>query len=358
MSSVSLSLSYDALLSTTLFKYNKQLTDNIGQAFIVYYLLQKRGGWRTVSDIGERAAFPLLYELGQADSYDAYDQLDTTPMDGITTVFFDWRQASVPISISGKEELQNKGKERIINLLESKIEQGEMGIKEFWSKAFLQGEAMNDTTSITSARVSPSNGSSFVDPLPLLVKKDPTTSTTIGSLNQTSTNRDGVAFWANQAKDFTSLTTYAGFRQGLRNLYNTCSKGQGGTPDLHLTDQTTMELYEQALEALHQNPSYTKADLPFDVAQFRGKPVGWDENMVDVATPATNNDTYGSWFMLNMKFLEVQVQSERNFANTPFVRPENQDARTSQVLWMGACGVKNRKKQGVGHSIARTLTAS
>jgi hypothetical protein len=354
---VTLSLDYNALLSTTMMKYQASLTDNISKEHLIFYMMKQNGLWKTVTDIGERAAFPLLYELGNPDSYDAYDQLDTTPMEGITTVFFDWRQASVPISISGKEELQNRGEERILNLLEAKITQAESGIKEFFSKALIQGNGMVTGlgTDISTARVSPLNGSSFIDPLPLLVKPDPTTSTTIGSLNQQSVNAQGEAFWKNQLTD-SSATTYVGFLQELRHLYNLCSQGVGGRPDVHVTDLTSYELYEQALAAYHQNPSYQKADIPFENTQFKGKPVVWDENMIDGKTPAVNATTKGTWFMLNSKFLEMQIQSSRNFATTPFIRPENQDARTAQVLWLGAFGVKNRKKQGIMIDIARTLS--
>jgi hypothetical protein len=39
------------------------------------------------------------------------------------------------------------------------------------------------------------------------------------------------------------------------------------------------------------------------------------------------------------------------------VRPENQDARVSQILWMGALGVNNRRKNGVLYGISRSITS-
>lgn len=352
MPATSLTLSYDALLSTTLFNYRRTMANNIAKEFILLYTLMKsEKGYREIEDIGERAAFPLMYALGSPDSYEGYDQLDTTPMDGMTDAFFDWRQASVPIAISGKEKKQNRGEARIINLLEKKIEQAEMGLKEWFSKAILQGNGINDGTSVTTAYVSPTNGSSFVDPLGLVVKADPTSSTSIGSINQ-STN----TWWRNQATN-SATTTYAALRDELRHLYNLCSKGVGGKPNLHVTDMLTFELYEQSLERLLAVPGYEKIDVPFDTLQFRGKPVSWDEQMPDLSTPVADNcDTKGTWFMFNTEFLGVQVQSETNFAPGPFVQPENQDASVAQVLWLGALGCNNRKKQGVLYDIARSLT--
>lgn len=351
MPATSLTLNFDALLSTTLMKYAPTLADNIGKDNVLLFVLQRDGAYHTVEDIGERAAFPLRYGLGAFDAYEGYDQLDTTPIDGITTAFFDWRQASSPIAISGKEERQNRSEERIINLLDSKISQSEDGIREGFSKAFLQGDGPNSgAASIETAYVSPSNGASFIDPLGLLVKKDPTTSTSIGSINQ-STN----SWWQNQIKS-SSATTYQLMRNELRTLYNLCSKGSGGRPDLHLCDRITYELYEASLEQLVALPSYQKVDMPFDTLGFRGKPVAWDEQMVDPQTPALNNDTKGVWYMLNTRHIEIQVDSSRNFVAGPFVKPENQDAKVAQVLWFGAAGVKNRRKQGVYFNIARTLS--
>jgi len=355
--SSSLTLAYDSLLSSTLFNYRKTLEDNVTDEFIIYYMIKQGGGWKEVSDVGERSAFPLLYELGSPDSYDGYGQLDVTPTNGITTAFYDWRQAAVPIAISGKEEIMNKGEARIINLLKAKIMQAEMGMKEWWSKAFLHGDGMNGNSIITP-RVSPSNASSFIDPLGLLVKYDPTTGTDIGNITQTDTNADGETWWANKTKAANGATTFLKFRQALRELYNDTSKRVGGRPNLHICDQVTSEIYEQALEAMHQNPSYTKTDLPFDVLVFKGKPLKWEENMIDPYTDAVNTSTAGAWYMLNTPMLGVKVVKDRNFVTTPFQKPENQDAKVAHILWMGAAGTYNRGKQGVMGRIPRTLTAS
>jgi hypothetical protein len=151
-------------------------------------------------------------------------------------------------------------------------------------------------------------------------------------------------------------TTYAGFLKKLRTLRNNCSKGPGGPPDLHLTTQGTAELYEAALAAAHRNPSYQVADIPFDNVGFYGKPVTWDEYVAD-AVNSTVTITKGSWWMLNTQFFGMRVDSETNFAPTPFVTPENQDAMTSHILWLGGVGTSNRRKNGVGGNIDETISS-
>jgi hypothetical protein len=345
----SLTLSYNDVLSTTIFNWARTLADQITTANAFYYLLKQRGAYKTTSDIGDRKQQPLRYENGVAQPYSGYDILDTTPTDGITSAFFDWRQASVPVSIDGLSERKNSGEARMINLLESKTQQAEDGIVEFFNRSFLRGAG---GSSITSAATSPLTGAAFIDPLPLLVKYDPTTSTTIGNINQ-STN----SWWQNQTLNSTS-SSFAGFRKELRRLRNLCSKGSGGEPDLHMCDQGSFELYEQALTTLHQNPSYRTADIPFQNLLFDGRPLTWDEFVVDAqGGSATQSTTSGTWYMLNTKFFEIEVDETRNFTATPFVKPENQDARTSQILWLGAASVSNRRKHGVAGGIDTTITS-
>jgi len=347
----SLTLDYDALLSTTLFNYRRTLEDNISKTnALVWTLMNKvEGGYKKISDIGDRMQIPLMYELGSADAYAGYDILDTTPMDGITSAFFDWRQASVPVAISGIEMKKNSGEARIINLLEGKTKQAEMGIMEFFNKRLMVGAG---GSSITTPYISPANGASFIDPLPLLVKFDPTTSTVVGNINQSTSS-----WWQNKTAT-QSGTTFAAFLKELRQFRVKCGRGPGGYPDLHLVGEDVYSLYETALAAAHRNPSYKKADIPFDNIEFYGSPVVHDEIVPDVSGGSeTLSTTSGSWFSLNTKFIQVQVHSGTDFAPTPFQTPENQDGKVSHILWLGGIGVSNRRKQGVMGSIDTTISS-
>lgn len=277
------------------------------------------------------------------------DALDTTPAEGLTNAFWPWRQAAVPIAISGEEEEKNSGEAKIIDLLEAKTTQAELGIQEFFNKKLLQGAG---GSAITTAYVSPINGAAFLDPLPLVVAYDPTTSTAVGNINQLT-----YTWWRNQTFNSVS-TTYAGFLKELRRLRNNCKKGPGGPPNLILIDQSVEELYVAALTARHQNPSYDKADIPFENVQMFGSTAVWDEFVPDVqAGSATQSTSSGTAWMLNTKFWGIKVSKNRNFTTTGFMKPHGQDARTAHILWMGGIGCSNRRKQGVMGGIDSTLTS-
>lgn len=347
----SLTLQYNDLLSTTLFNYRKTLYDNISKTNAVLWYLRNKveNGYKIITDIGDRMQVPLMYELGTADSYSGYDQLDVTPMDGITSAFWEWRQAAVPIAISNLEKKKNKGKARILSLLEAKTKQAEMGIQEFFNKRLLVGAG---GSTITTAYSSSINGSSFIDPLPKLVAYDPTASVVVGNINGAT-----HTWWRNQTKN-SGATTYAGFLKELRQLRILCSRGPGGSPNMHVLNEDVYTLYETALAAAHRNPSYQKADIPFDNILFYGAPATHDELVPDVAngTEASLN-TSGTWWMLNMKFMEIQVDSDTNFAPTEFQKPENQDAEVAHILWLGGIGMSNRRKHGVAGSIDTTIAS-
>jgi len=345
----SLTLNYDAVLASTLFKYRKTLENQISSGNKFFYFIKKQGNWKKTASLGDRLGIPLMYEQGQADSYSGYDQLDTTPMDGLTMGFFDWRQASVPIAISGIEEKKNTGEAQILDLFKVKIKQAQLGLEEFFAKAFLQGAG---GTSIVTPYTSAMNGSVFIDPLPLLVKYDPTSNTSIGNINQLT-----HTWWANQYKA-SGGSTFAAFEAELRHMFNNCSKGIGGPPKFHLVDQSVFEVYEAALASRHYNTSYRDADLPFDNIKFRGGPVVWDEFVPDVANGSTTQSTSsGTWYMLNPEFMGLTIHSGTDFVPTPFQKPENQDAKVAHILVICSAWISNRRKLGVVGSIDTTLTS-
>jgi len=353
MGSTSETRTYDALLSTTLENWAKGLEDEITSSNAFFYMLKRSRSWIGLDALGERAKFSLRYKNTPADSFAGYDIIDTTPQDGITAAFFPWRQLATSLSINGLEEAQNSGEYRILDLLEEKANQSKDGIIEHFNKAILQGNGINTAAAITTAYTSPTNNSVFVDPLPLLVGTSPTAGT-IGSI-AANISDGGVNWWANQRAADTG-TNFASFLKDLDHMRNLCSKGVGGFHDLNITDQNTYELYMAALRSQNRFTDYTRADIPFDNVAFHRQPVVWDEFVPDTAgATTTQSATSGTWWMLNSKNIQCKYHNKTNFTTTPFIRPENQDAKTATILWYGALGVNARRKHGLLDAIDTTL---
>lgn len=334
---------YDALIATSLANYRRQLVDNISSSNAFF----KEVAWES-RDGGLFLAEDLMYALAPVDSYDSYDELTLAPTNGITQAQFPWAQASAPILISGKERKQNK--HRIVDLISAKIEQAEMGIREFWGKAFLQGSLAGAGASLTTPYVSAANGSQFVLPLPLLIHYTPTASVEIGGINQ-STN----AWWRNHSLS-SSATTKEGLLLEIMTMYNNCSKKAGGPPRLGLCDQTTWELINIAYYDKYRARMEPVGDYPFPAVKFWDMKLVWDEFVPDVHSNTVDTSTYGTLFFINTKFMKCAYESETNFVVTNMERVPNQDVDYKHILWMGGVTCSNRRKLGVIGKIARTLT--
>ena len=353
---------YGALLTTTLRNMQPKLHDNItrGNKYLAY--LDSKGRFRKV-DGGERIQVALMHaQNSTADIYQGYGLLNTTPQDGITSAFFDWTQLSVSITISRKEERQNSGKSKAIGLLQSKTTQAEASIKELLNNCLLSGRITSSSNLGQFLQRRGTIDTSAVGPMPLpaLIDSNASRSVAIGNINGNT-----HSFWRNQA-DSSTATTFAGFKLELNNIYNDCSKGQGGSPDFMIADQSAWETYWGSLQNQERFVVDDKKTLDIlggaDALKFRGAIIVWDEVTPDTETNATIVDAVGthtvsSVFLVNSSTIEWITDAETDFMTTPMLRPENQDARTGQILWMGAMGINERRKNGVLYGIVKTITA-
>jgi hypothetical protein len=336
----------DALLATSLANYNRTLIDNISKINAFLNLLMKNGGYKSAEG-GTHIVEPLMYSLATADWYDGYDELSTDPTEGITQALFEFRQLAVPITYSEKERKMNK--QRLVDLVDAKIKQGEMGIHEKLNSAILQGAGNG---SLSTAQTSGLNGASGVDPLPFIVQYDPTASSSPGGIDQSTST-----WWQNQYKVSTA-TSWAALFNEMQNMYNNCSKGPGGEPNLILCDQTTYETFQAAY---FNKFRILDNDKNFDFEHFKFKKalVAWDEMVPNVfaGTTDTTTTTGGTAYFLNTKFFKLRYESSTNFVMGPFQKPVNQDAKVAHILWMGNLTCSNRRKQGVLGKISRAIAS-
>lgn len=278
----SLTDNYDALLTTTARAMQPRIHDNITRSNKVVAWLTEHGQFRK-QDGGERVKVPLMHALNStADIYSGYGQLDTTPQDGITSAFFEWSQMAVSIAISRKEERQNSGSSKLLSLLETKTTQAEVSAKELLNNCLVAGRI---TASATDGRFLARVGrldSGASGPLPLAALIDGTVarSVPIGNINGAT-----YSFWRNQMTS-SAATTWRGFFAECVTLYNDCSKGAGGSPDLIIDDQRTWEQYWNGLSNQERYVVTDQKTIDIlggsDMLKFRGAVRVWDEVVPDV----------------------------------------------------------------------------
>jgi hypothetical protein len=358
-------INYDALLSTTLQSYvgGGTMFDNVfkDSAFLAKLRLsdaiQKQDG-------GERMRLALMYDTNKTiKSYAGEEFIDTTIQDGMTTAFYEWREIGGTISITRKEERQNSGESAILNLLKQKIGQAEMSMREAINFQLVQG-TVSGTTFV------PGNSAKDLNPLGYFLAKAnatvPAAGGNIGNISNSTNSwwRSMTAVGDNGTKDTgnsfaVNISTYAGLNVALKRLYNFCSKGSGGSPDLVLGDQISFETYESSLDSKTRYLDTKMADMGFDTVKLKGATFIWDEQVPGIDTgdiPGATNFT-GTVFMLNTKFYKLIIDSQTDIVTTPFVEPENQTVKTAKILFMGQAGVSNLRKHGVLYAISQTIAA-
>jgi hypothetical protein len=362
---------YDALLSSTLRAYSPKLRDNIskGNKFLAY--LDSKGRFRK-QDGGFQVTVPLMHQQnGTADIYSGYGLLDTTPQDGITTALYDWSQLSVSIAISRKEERQNSGKHKILDLLKAKTTQAEVSLKELLNNSLLAGRITTTAGSdVIRARIGQLD-SGATGPLPLgaLIDITPSRSVSIGNINGGT-----YSFWRNQATDFGNTATFVALKNLMNRTYNACSKGTSGLPDYMTGDQVAWEEYWLTLANNERYLIDSQKTIDIlggsDGLKFRNAVFVWDEVVPDPETPYNPVDANGTAgiqhggsatastiYFVNSESVDWVTDSQTDFITTDFVRPENQDAKVAQILWMGQAGVNNRRKNGVLFGISQAITS-
>lgn len=355
-------INYDALLSTTLFNYKRTMFDNIFKDSAFLAALREFDGV-DFEDGGERIACPLLYGTNSTvKSYAGYDTIDTTPQDGITTAFYEWREIAGTISISRKEERQNSGEARIMRLLEQKSMQAEMTMRETLNTQLLAG-------TVDSTEFVPGNDSKDLNPLGYFLRKDntgnPTSGGNVGNISAANSwwrhhTAVGDSASTDTGNDFAlSLSSYAGVKAAIRRMHNFCGRGSGGFPNLLVSNQITYETYENALDTQVRYTNTRMADMGFDNLKVRNAVYVWDEVVPDVdnGEAASAGEDDGTVFFLNTRFYKLIIDSETDIITTPFVTPENQTARTAKILFMGNATVSNLRKHGVLYAVPQTIVS-
>lgn len=310
---------FNALLSSTLANYRNQYADNLSKSFFLMWWLTS-GDRKRPENGGESIVVQLMYGKNTTvRSYDGYEILDTTPQEGLTAVKFPWKQVAATVSISRKEERQNSGESRLINLLDSKIKQSEISMRDE-----LNAMWFGDGTG---------NGSKDMFGLQLIVEDG--AFGTLGGIDRSLTEN---AWWRNQqitgVGAFGNTTNANGIIK-MRTLYNSSSRGNEH-PNIGITTQTVFELYEGCLASAERFEDKRTGDAGFQNLKFKGMVLGFDEQCPP-----------GLLYMLNSNYLEYVVDSETDMINTPFQTPENQDARVSKILVMGNMVPSNCARQGV-----------
>lgn len=312
------------LVTTTLRERADDLADNISENNALLKRLKKKGNIWLV-DGGRNITMPLEYaENSTFMYYDGYEQLNITPSDVISAAEYEWKQAAVSISMSGKEKLMNAGKNQVINWLTTRVSNAEKTMMNN-----IGTDIYSDGTGTSGKQIGG---------LQLLVANANTTGT-VGGINAAN-----FAFWQNteisDATDFGATASTSNMGAFMNSTWVLQCRGNE-KPDLIVCDNAYYRLY---LESLTPNQRFTtaeSAELGFHALKYQTADVVLDGGIGSAAPTRT-------MYMLNTDYLRFVSHSDRNFVPIGDDRfSTNQDAFVKLIGWMGNLVCSNRRLQAV-----------
>lgn len=310
------------IVTTTLYNRSKKLADNVTNNNALLARLEKKGKRRPFSG-GRQIVQELEYgENSTFNWYSGYDSVNISPSDVFSAAVYDIKQASVAVSISGLEELQNSGEEQMIDLLESRINNAEKTMRNRMAAA-----VYGDGTA---------SGGKAIGGMQLLVS-DATTGT-VGGINAAT-----WAFWANakfgSVADGGAAATTANIGSYMNRLWMQLVRGTD-KPDLIVADNNYYRLY---MESLTPNQRFTSADMAqqgFESLKYQSADVIFDGGM---GGNAPSNHMY----FLNTDYIYMRPHSKREYVPlSPDRFSTNQDAMVKLIGWAGNMTTSGRKFQG------------
>ena len=312
------------IIATTIQNRSGIIADNVTKNNALLARLRQRGNVKKFSGGNVIMQELSFAENGNAGWYSGYETLPVAAQDVISAAQYDIKQCAVPVTISGLEQLQNAGKEQIIDLLEGRIAVAEATM----ANMIAQGIYSDGTGS----------GGKEITGLKAMVATAPATGT-VGGIDRATWN-----FWRNQTFDATTdggaATTAANIQQYMNTLWAKMVRGTD-RPDLIVMDNAYWGLYMASLQAIQRFTSDMDANLGFVTVKFMDADVVLDGGLGGFMASKT-------MYMLNTKYIFFRPHSARDMVPlSPKSRYSvNQDAEVQILAWAGNMAMSNASLQG------------
>ena len=315
------------ILATTIESRTRKIADNVTNNNAILTRMSKKGKIKTFS-----GGYKIMQELSFAENsnagwYSGYDLLPVGVSDVISAAEYNIKQAAVPVIISGLEQLQNAGREQMIDLMESRLSVAESTIANL-----ITGGLYSDGTG---------SGGKEIDGLGAALPIDPAAAPYGGIDGSTFT------FWQNAVSDQTAAAGLDPDQiQGFWNqLWASLVRGQDRT-DLIMTDTLVWNAYMASLQAQQRFSNTDMADAGFNSVKFMDSDVVLDGGIYNGSLGS--GAPAGTAYFLNCDYLHYRPHSARNMVPlSPNRRyATNQDAEVQIIAWAGNLTTSGRQFQG------------
>lgn len=316
---------FTELVTTTIRNRTKKLADNVTNNNALLQHLRKKGNVKTFS--GGRT---IVQELEFAENsafnwYSGYEQVSVAPSEVLSAAEYQIKQAAVAISMSGLEQLQNAGNERMIELLSARVKNAE--------KTLLNQVATACYSDGTG------NGGKEIGGLQHIIA-DTATSGTVGGIDRAT-----WSFWQNYSFDATTTGGAAATSANIEGYMDTVWLNLVRGPDKStaiFADNNYYKLFLQSQQSLRRiMNSESVAKDSFSSIEFQNARVYFDGG---IGGAASSNHMY----FVNSDYLFFRPHSQRNFSPIGGEREAvNQDAMVKLIGFAGNMTCSGCQFQGV-----------
>ncbi len=325
------------VIATTIQSRTGTIADNVTSNNALLMRLKQRGNIKTFS--GGSSIFQELSfaSNGNAGWYAGYEALPIAAQDVLSSAEYSIKQAACPVTISGLEQLQNAGKERIIDLIDSRMEVAEASMANLIASGlYSDGSAA---------------GGKQIDGLLQQVSTTPA-SGTVGGINRATWQ-----FWRNQyfrcATTGGAVMSASNVQTYFNRMWSSLVRGND-RPDLIMVDNNTWSFYLASLQAQQRFTGTDTAKLGFmsikfmdaDVVLDGAMQINWSSTGAPGTAPTSVPST--SAYFLNTKYLFYRPHAARNMVPlSPGQRYSvNQDASVQILAWAGNMTASGLQFQG------------
>jgi hypothetical protein len=309
------------LAATTMRQRSTEAFDNVLKNNAFLAMLKKRNRIRYITG-GTEAVEVLKYaENPNAGWYSGYDPLPVTAAEQLTGATFDLKQLAAPLTISGREKLQNNGKEQALDMLEQKMDATDSTLANLLAESLY-----SDGTNYGGKQMPGLAAAVVANPL-------------LGTFGGIS--RVDWPFWRNQASGALGAQTVATIIPNMNTLWARCVRGKD-RPKLILTANTLYGTYEGSLQLLQRFTDATdSAGIGFPSLKYKDADVVLDGGIGGFCPDAV-------MFFINPDYLFLRPHADRNMVPLdPKSRtPVNQDADVVIQAWAGMFTASGLQFQG------------
>lgn len=323
------SVDWGDVVTTTLENRSKTLADNISNNNALLDRLRKKGKSKPFTS-GREIMQELRYAQNQTFMwYSGYEFLNVSLNDTMTAARFPIKQASISVTISGLEELQNRDESAMVDLIESRVDTAE---DTFWNQ--MSAGVYSDGTGWSGKQIGG---------LSLLVSKAPN-SGVVGGIDRSSN-----VWWRNASINANTDARGVVSTGNIQSYMNSTTIGLKRNSDgvgLIVADNNYYLAYLNSLQAIQRiTEDKGSAGAGFTSLKYFGA-----GKSVDVILDGGKNGQIAAntMYFLNDDYFHFRPHADRNFKVIGGNRANvNQDAIVRLMAWAGNMTLLNGSLQGV-----------